>query len=125
VCARVQPCRQDIEVMMSCSGCGSTGSLRPHVVWFGEVPLLMEEIFQKLEQVDLFIAIGTSGNVYPAAGFAERARSIGARVVELNREPSTNSSCFTERILGPATRIVPSYIQRLLPDHNNEKSEPR
>jgi NAD-dependent deacetylase len=124
-CARVQPCRQDLEVRMSCPACGSTGSLRPHVVWFGEVPLLMEEIFQELEQVDLFIAIGTSGNVYPAAGFAESARSIGARVVELNREPSTNTNSFTERIFGPATRIVPSYVQHLLPDHNNEKSEPR
>ena len=113
-CAQVQPCRQDLDVGMRCTSCGCTGSLRPHVVWFGEIPLFMEEILRELKQVDLFIAIGTSGNVYPAAGFVEQARLADAMVAELNMEPSANASSFDERIYGPATRTVPSYVERLL-----------
>lgn len=114
VCARVQSCRADLDARTICSGCGSAGALRPHVVWFGEVPLLMEEILQELEDVDLFIAIGTSGNVYPAAGFAEKACLAGAMVAELNMEPSANASRFDERIYGPATSTVPGYVRRIL-----------
>ncbi len=121
-CAQVQPCRQDLGVKTSCPGCASIGSLRPHVVWFGEVPLLMDEILQELKQVDLFIAIGTSGNVYPAAGFAEKACSVGAVAAELNMEPSANTNRFSERIYGPATSTVPSYVRRLLKGQTNGKS---
>jgi NAD-dependent protein deacetylase/lipoamidase len=114
VCARVQPCFEDLDVSTICTACGSTGALRPHVVWFGEVPLFMDEILQELEGVDLFIAIGTSGNVYPAAGFAERASLVGAVVAELNMEPSASAGSYEERIYGPATSTVPSYVHRLL-----------
>jgi NAD-dependent deacetylase len=114
VCERVQPCREDLDITTVCPSCGSRGSMRPHVVWFGEIPLSMDQILRELEHVDLFIAVGTSGNVYPAAGFAEKARSVGAIAAELNLEPSTNTSTFNERIYGHATSIVPSYVRRLL-----------
>lgn len=122
-CSRVTPCRQDLSAKTSCPDCSSIGSMRPHVVWFGEVPMSLGEIIDELEQCDLFISIGTSGNVYPAAGFVESARLAGAIVVELNMEPSANASSFTERNYGPATTIVPSYVQRLLRNHTEGKSK--
>jgi NAD-dependent deacetylase len=114
ICQRVRPCRSDLNPQMHCPDCGATGSLRPHVVWFGEVPLSMPAIISELEQCDLFISIGTSGNVYPAAGFVQQARLAGAHVVELNMEPSANANSFIERVYGPATEIVPDYTRRLL-----------
>ena len=96
-----------------CPCCGTLGNLRPHVVWFGEMPLYMEEIYQALKQCDLFVAIGTSGNVYPAAGFFETAKSAGAHTVELNLEPSANGSLFAEQLYGPASEIVPKYFNAL------------
>ncbi|MFT4076355.1 MAG: NAD-dependent deacylase [Asticcacaulis sp.] len=88
--------------------------LRPHIVWFGEMPLEMDRIEQALEACELFISIGTSGNVYPAAGFVSAARSAGAHTVELNLEPSLGHSQFAEKILGPATQVVPQYVARLI-----------
>ena len=88
--------------------------LRPHIVWFGEMPLEMDRIEQALEACDLFLSIGTSGNVYPAAGFVSAAKHAGAHTVELNLEPSLGHSLFDETILGHATQIVPDYVGRLL-----------
>ena len=88
--------------------------LRPHIVWFGEMPLEMDRIEQALRTCSLFLSIGTSGNVYPAAGFVSAAKRAGARTVELNLEPSMGHSLFDEKILGPATQVVPDYVQRLL-----------
>lgn len=96
-----------------CPSCKTQGSLRPHVVWFGEMPLDMETIFDKLMGCDLFIAIGTSGQVYPAAGFVQEARIGGAHTVELNLEPSMASSHFAEHIHGAATKTVPDYLKSL------------
>lgn len=90
------------------------GDLRPHIVWFGEIPLQMRRISEALAACDLFLSIGTSGNVYPAAGFVEEARRAGAHTVELNLEPSQGHSRFAEKILGPATQVVPDYVERLL-----------
>ncbi len=90
------------------------GGLRPHVVWFGEMPLEMERIDAALRACGLFISIGTSGNVYPAAGFVAEARSRGARTVELNLEPSQGESLFAERRYGKASEIVPAYVETLL-----------
>ena len=87
--------------------------LRPHIVWFGEMPLEMDRIEQALETCDLFLSIGTSGNVYPAAGFVSAAKHAGAHTVELNLEASLGHSLFDEKILGPATQVVPAYIERL------------
>ena len=89
-------------------------TLRPHIVWFGEMPLEMERIERSLRQADLFISIGTSGNVYPAAGFVAMADRYGAHTVELNLEPSLGQNQFAERHYGPATRVVPAFVETLL-----------
>jgi NAD-dependent deacetylase len=95
-----------------CPACGR-GPVRPHIVWFGEVPLAMDRIFEALEGCDLFVAIGTSGHVYPAAGFVE-AVGPGTRTVELNLEPSLVASAFQEARLGRATDLVPAFVDELL-----------
>ncbi|MBO6719001.1 MAG: NAD-dependent deacylase [Rhizobiaceae bacterium] len=97
-----------------CKACGSRGYVRPDVVWFGEMPYRMDEIFRALGTADLFISIGTSGNVYPAAGFVSQARQAGARTVELNLEPSEGVSHFDEAVHGKATEIVPAFVEKLL-----------
>ena len=88
--------------------------MRPDVVWFGEMPREMDRIYEALLVSDLFISIGTSGSVYPAAGFVAEARAAGAHTIELNLEPSEGASLFAEAHYGPATKIVPSYVERLL-----------
>ncbi|MBL8698691.1 MAG: NAD-dependent protein deacylase [Alphaproteobacteria bacterium] len=106
--------RVDLAPDSRCADCGSTGTLRPHVVWFGEMPLFMVEIYAALKRCGLFVSIGTSGNVYPAAGFVAEARAAGARTVELNLEPSQGATLFEESDYGPATEIVPAFVERLL-----------
>ncbi len=86
---------------------------RPHIVWFGEMPLEMERIYNALEECDLFIAIGTSGHVYPAAGFVETAIRTGAHTVEINMEPSQQSSHFEQQLIGPASKMVPTFLSSL------------
>jgi len=107
-------CSQDSSVEDHCPCCNTKGNMRPHVVWFGEMPLYMDEIEQSLRVCDLFIAIGTSGNVYPAAGFFQTAKHYGAHTVELNLAPSTTASLFDEQHYGPATEIVPKFVNSLL-----------
>ncbi len=97
-----------------CPSCALTGHLRPDIVWFGEMPYQMERIDAALMQADLFVSIGTSGNVYPAAGFVDLARHAGARTIELNLDPSLSSRRFDDSRLGPATRLVPELVERLL-----------
>jgi NAD-dependent deacetylase len=98
-----------------CPSCGKTGGLRPHVVWFGEMPLEMERICTALGQCGLFISIGTSGTVYPAAGFVQIAHEeAGAETVELNLEPSSGASLFEHCAYGPATGLVPGFVASLL-----------
>jgi NAD-dependent protein deacetylase/lipoamidase len=104
----------DLSVELACSACGRKGGLRPDVVWFGEMPYHMERIGEELAQADLFLSIGTSGNVYPAAGFVAEARANGAHTVELNLESSEGASLFHERRHGPATELVPAYVSCLL-----------
>jgi NAD-dependent deacetylase len=88
--------------------------MRPDVVWFGEMPYRMDEIYRLLSEADLFVSVGTSGTVYPAAGFVEEALAGGAHTVELNLEPSEGVSAFAEAIHGPATKIVPAFVERVL-----------
>jgi NAD-dependent deacetylase len=104
----------DLATDTVCPACKARGNLRPDVVWFGEMPYQMDVIAEHLEAADLFISIGTSGNVYPASGFVALASEAGAHTVELNLEPSEGASYFAEASHGPATRIVPAYIDRLL-----------
>lgn len=98
----------------NCTNCGHSGCLRPDVVWFGEAPYHMDLIEQALAKAELFVSIGTSGSVYPAAIFVEEAARAGARTVELNLEASENSEQFDESVKGPATKIVPDFVARLL-----------
>ncbi|MDR2883576.1 MAG: NAD-dependent protein deacylase [Deferribacteraceae bacterium] len=97
-----------------CQSCKRSGGLRPDIVWFGELPKYMDEISFALAGCDLFISIGTSGAVYPAAGFVQVARGAGAHTVELNLERSEGASLFHERIYGKATEVVPKYVKELL-----------
>jgi NAD-dependent deacetylase len=112
-CGAVHAWADDLAADTACPACGRPGGMRPHIVWFGEMPLHMEEIGAALGRCDIFVAIGTSGNVYPAAGFvAEVAHR--ARTVELNLEPSEMRSAFAEARHGPATEIVPPFVAELL-----------
>ncbi|MDK9721572.1 MAG: NAD-dependent protein deacylase [Rhodospirillales bacterium] len=115
MCGSALTWTEDIEIHTPCPACAREGGLRPHVVWFGEMPLEVDRIYAELSRADLFLSIGTSGNVYPAAGFVAHVRGFGrAHTVELNLEPSEGTSHFAERIHGLASRIVPDFIARLL-----------
>ncbi len=114
-CGGIFAWHEDLGVGDICPGCVDQGWLRPHIVWFGEMPLDMEQIYAALETCSLFISVGTSGNVYPAAGFVSHVRRFTqAHTVELNMEPSAGATFFHETIYGPATSIVPAYVERIL-----------
>ena len=98
----------------ACPACGAAGLLRPDVVWFGEMPYRMEDIYRAINRADLFVSIGTSGAVYPAAGFVREARASGARTLELNMEPSQGSHWFDEARHGPASVLVPAWVEEVL-----------
>lgn len=113
-CSQRRPWPQDMTIETACPACGRTGGMRPDVVWFGEMPYEMERISELLAACDLFVAVGTSGQVYPAAGFVAEARAAGAHTVELNLEPSEGASLFHDAEYGRATEIVPRFVDRLL-----------
>lgn len=96
-----------------CPFCGAA-AMRPDIVWFGEMPYRMDEIFRALGRADLFVSIGTSGAVYPAAGFVQQANSAGARTLELNLERSQGSGWFDETRLGPASELAPAWVDEIL-----------
>ena len=113
-CGKVVPWTGDLDTSLACAACGRAGFLRPDVVWFGEMPYHMERIEQLLARCRLFVSIGTSGTVYPAAGFVREARTAGAYAVELNLEPSDGASLFDEARQGAATELVPAFVAELL-----------
>jgi NAD-dependent deacetylase len=113
-CKNVIPCAEDLSPATTCSACGSPNTLRPNVVWFGEEIPALDFIYPALRKCDLFIAIGTSGTVYPAAAFVKEAKASNAAAVELNLEPSSVSSQFDRVVEGPATVIVPQLVDELL-----------
>ena len=113
-CGRREDCRGDLSVETICEGCRQTGAMRPDVVWFGEMPLGLDRIEEALAGSDLFVAIGTSGAVYPAAGYVAEARARGIPTVELNLEPSDNAQSFDDARYGPATETVPALVAELL-----------
>ena len=97
-----------------CPSCAVTGRVRPDIVWFGEIPYEMERIDAALMDADLFVSIGTSGAVYPAAGFVQTAKYVGARTLEINLEPSQGSLFFDERRFGPASVEVSRWVDEVL-----------
>lgn len=113
-CEIRQAWKGDISTQTACPVCGSAGHLRPDIVWFGEMPYRMQEIIMALEECDLFVSIGTSGAVYPAAGFVEIADRAGAETLELNLQPSEGSDRFDECRHGPATSIVPAFVDEIV-----------
>lgn len=113
-CGEARPHRDDLDASLACPACGRTGGLRPDVVWFGEMPYHMERISDALARCRLFLSIGTSGTVYPAAGFVREARMAGATAVEINLEPSEGHSLFDECRHGPAGTLVPAFVTELL-----------
>ncbi|SPY77827.1 Sir2 family NAD+-dependent deacetylase [Providencia rustigianii] len=111
----------NLSVDERCHCCQFPQPLRPHIVWFGEMPFEMDRIYQALGDATIFISIGTSGHVYPAAGFVHEARLQGAHTVELNLEPSQVESEFEERHYGLASEVVVEYVDNLLAELNGEK----
>ena len=113
-CGDVAEIRSDLGADSVCPKCENDGTLRPHVVWFNELPLFMDEAIAAVQACAVFVSIGTSGAVYPAAGLVEYANAAGARTIELNLEPSEAASNFAEKRYGPATELVPAFVAELL-----------
>ena len=113
-CEAVRPWLDDLTASHICEECGRAGAMRPHVVWFGEMPLAMDLIDRALRKADLFVAIGTSGAVYPAAGFVAEARAYGLRTCEINLEAADNADLFDEQRLGAASETVPAWVEEML-----------
>ncbi|NDW07218.1 NAD-dependent deacylase [Jiella pacifica] len=113
-CGARAKAESDLSLTLSCAACGTASSLRPDVVWFGEMPYRMNEIYDRLMDADLFVSIGTSGAVYPAAGFVAEARTAGIRSLELNLEPSDGTFLFDEARHGPASKLVPAFVEAAL-----------
>lgn len=113
-CGHVERFTGELSTALACTACAEAGGLRPHVVWFGETPMYLRRIQEELERADLFAAIGTSGTVYPAAGFVAEARRRGVPTVEINLEPSETARVFDQGVYGPATETVPAWVERLL-----------
>jgi NAD-dependent deacetylase len=113
-CGRVEDWRGDMGTEAACPACAVKGRLRPHVVWFGEMPMFMDEIAEAIAAADLFVSIGTSGSVYPAAGFVADARAAGVRTCEINLGPSENAWMFDDCFYGPASAEVPRWVESLV-----------
>lgn len=113
-CGHVTLADGDLSLGLGCVACGRVGGLRPHVVWFGEMPLEMDAIYEALAGADMFAAVGTSGAVYPAAGFVAAAREAGIPAVEFNLEPSDNAGLFDAARYGRASETVPAWVAEMI-----------
>ena len=113
-CGAVNRWAGDLSTEVRCPDCKAKGGMRPHIVWFGEMPMHLDEIETALMEADLFVSIGTSGSVYPAAGLVHAARAQGIPCTELNLEPSENAAIFTDMRYGPASEIVPQWVEGIL-----------
>lgn len=100
----------------TCPACEARGEVRPDVVWFGEMPYHLDEIYERISETDIFAAIGTSGQVYPAAGFVMDARTAGAHTVEINLEQTDSAGLFDRHVIGPASEAVPRWVEEVLRD---------
>jgi NAD-dependent protein deacetylase/lipoamidase len=119
-CDAVRLWRGDLSPSDLCPDCSRAGRLRPHVVWFGEMPLHMDAIDRALRRADLFVAIGTSGAVYPAAGFVADARGYGVRTCEMNLEAADNADLFGEARYGPASETAPAWVEEVVGGMNSD-----
>ena len=119
-CGRTRSCEGDLSTTSACPDCRVIGSLRPHVVWFGETPFFLDEIGVALTRCDYFLSIGTSGNVHPAAGFVRIANQCGARCIEFNFSETMVSGDFHEHVTGSATQTVPAWIGTFAREHGIE-----
>ncbi len=113
-CEHRWPHTEDASPEMACPDCDTEGAPRPDIVWFGEMPYHMDSIKRALADCALFVSIGTSGAVYPAAGFVQMARQMGKETLELNLEPSQGSHLFGQSRLGPASQLVPEWAQSVI-----------
>lgn len=114
LCAKTRACREDLSVDSLCLACGAVGFMRPDVVWFGEMPMHLDAVADALAAADHFVSIGTSGSVYPAAGFVADARRAGVPCTEINLEPSDNAALFHDRRCGRAGDTVPAWVEEVL-----------
>ncbi|MEE4210556.1 MAG: NAD-dependent deacylase [Parvularcula sp.] len=112
-CGAVHDWAADLTTTTPCPACDAH-ALRPYIVWFGEIPRHFDEVEEAMMKADLFISVGTSGSVYPAAGLVHLARERAIPRVELNLEPSDNASVFSEARYGPASQVVPAYVDELV-----------
>jgi NAD-dependent deacetylase len=115
-CGAVHAWTGDLSVATLCPSCGSDGGMRPNIVWFGEMPMHLERIAEALREADLFVAIGTSGAVYPAAGYVAAAQSAGITTFEMNLEPADNAELFDAALYGKASEMVPRFVDAVLAD---------
>lgn len=113
-CDDVADCFGDLSCSSLCERCGMMDCLRPHVVWFGEMPYFLDQIMAALDQADMMVSIGTSGTVQPAAGFVLSAKRGGSRTLELNLDASVSSSDFDESRRGPASQLVPKWVDAFI-----------
>lgn len=113
-CDAVTAWSHDLGRQDRCPACGVVGGLRPNVVWFGEIPQHLDEIYAALRDADRFVAIGTSGAVYPAAGFVMTAQQAGIPTCEINLKPSDNTHLFDDVYSGPASETVPVWVRGIL-----------
>jgi len=114
LCGEVHEAFDEITTDLPCLNCREAGGLRPHIVWFGEMPFEMELIFTQLETCDRFVSIGTSGTVYPAAGFSQLAKQAGAHCLEINLEETETFPTFDEVRNGKATKAVPAWVAEMV-----------
>lgn len=112
-CGVVHRWAGDLSVETRCPDCKADRFMRPDVVWFGEIPMHMEAIATAIDAADCFVSIGTSGSVYPAAGFVGEARARGVPCIELNLEPSENAWAFSDARYGRASEIVPAWVEEI------------
>ena len=112
-CGSVTPWHADLSRTDRCPACFTLGRMRPDVVWFGEMPMHLDAIEAALAEADLFVAVGTSGAVYPAAGYVRQARVLGIPTCEVNLEPSDNAAAFDDARYGPASAVLPRYLAEL------------
>jgi|SRR5579863_148489 len=124
LCDDVTAWRGDLGRSTECLACRRAGQMRPHVVWFGEMPLAMDEIAESIARADLFVAIGTSGAVYPAAGFVAAARRSGVATCEINLEPSDNAEWFDAARYGRASVEVPAWVEEVLAKVDARRAAP-